>query len=130
MINQYFTRKELICKGVARGICSCGFNSIDTDTLELITAARIYFANPYHIKSACRCFKYNEIVQKENNPYYAPHTSNSMHMYARAIDGYIETVPVEMLYSYFADKLAGKGGLGIYPTFVHVDTASGPGRRW
>lgn len=45
---------------------------------------------------------------------------NSMHLYGKAADIHIEGIPADYLARLL--RLSGGAGIGIYPSFVHVDT--------
>lgn len=121
MLNAYFKRHEFRCRGMDVGICSCGLATVDHFSLEVVTAARIYFNAKCIVTSGCRCFEYNEHVQKVKNSNYVPGSSKSQHMKLWAIDHFIEGVAPEQLYRFYNDMFPEKYGLGLYTDFVHFD---------
>ena len=48
-LNKYFHRSEFACK------CGCGFDTVDTELLKVLTRLRVRFNKPVKITSACRC---------------------------------------------------------------------------
>lgn len=71
------------------------------------------------IHSAARCTEYNRKPVSEGGP---GSTDDSQHPRAKAIDFHIAGVTPFELYSYLDAKYPGLLGLGLYTTFVHVDT--------
>jgi uncharacterized protein YcbK (DUF882 family) len=120
-LNKYFKRSEFLCKGVEKGICLCGYDTVDHITFGYLQSARIYFERPLIITSGCRCLKYNRYVGSNDN---------SQHVAMRAVDHYIKEVSLIELFQFYEHLFNGKYGLGLYDTFVHMDTRSGPGARW
>lgn len=51
---------------------------------------------------------------------------NSLHTVGKAIDFYIDGFPMDQLYE--LARGISKGGVGLYPNFIHIDT--GPRRSW
>ncbi|MBE9113216.1 DUF882 domain-containing protein [Nodosilinea sp. LEGE 07298] len=49
----------------------------------------------------------------------------SRYTYGQAVDFYVSGVPIRQVAAALSDW---PGGLGLYPTWVHLDT--GPRRRW
>lgn len=115
MRSQYFDRKEFQCN------CGCGFDTVDTDLLEVLIDVRTHFHAPVIITSGCRCEYYNEEVNG---------SKNSQHLYGTAADIYVVGKSSKEVYEYleelpYADLL----GLGLYVTWVHVDVR-GTKARW
>ena len=111
-LNQYFTREEFACK------CGCGFNTVDTELLKLLTAARAHFNKPITITSACRCEAHNERVGG---------SPNSLHKLGRAADIIVKDVdPADV--AHFFDIEFDAPGVGEYNTFTHVDSRTGRAR--
>ena len=74
------------------------------------------------ITSGYRTLKTNEYLRKNSSKV----AKNSMHLVGRAIDFRIRNRSISTLEK-AAEKLT-PGGLGIYSSFIHIDT--GPYRRW
>ena len=112
-ISKHFNRYEIACK------CGCGLDTIDAKTMMIADEARDYVCHPITPSSGCRCAEHNMNVGG---------VSNSQHVLLRAID-----LPVDnpkKLYDYLNEKYPNQYGLGLYNTFVHVDTKGGNARRW
>jgi uncharacterized protein YcbK (DUF882 family) len=114
-ISQNFSRVEFACK------CGCGFDTVDTSTLEVLERVRAHFGAPVVVNSGCRCAEHNRAVGG------AP---NSQHVLARAADIRIKGVSPDRVYVYAGQELNGTGGLGRYGTFTHIDTRSIGPARW
>lgn len=112
-ISNYFTREEIACK------CGCGFDSMDVETLRLADEAREFEGAPITPSSGCRCPSHNRAVGG---------SSKSQHVQARAMD--LPSRDPAALYNYLDSKYPDKYGLGLYDTFVHIDTKTGAARRW
>lgn len=114
-ISKYFYRHEIACK------CGCGFDSMDAKTLEIADESRDFVGHAINPSSGARCFAYNRSDEVGSNDL-------SQHPLARAMD-----LPVEnprLLYDYLCKKYPHQYGFGLYKTFVHIDTRSGPAARW
>lgn len=112
MISTYFKREEFACK------CGCGFDTVDSLTLETLEAIRKHFGSPVTITSACRCETHNHAVGG---------TKKSQHVRGRACDIQVKNVdPVEV--QIFAESLG--VSVGSYQNFTHIDTRSGGPARW
>jgi len=123
-LSQYMSRSEIACH------CGCGFNSLDAETSFHYEKIRAVWGCKIFISCGCRCTEHNEVVQKERNPLYIPFSSESMHMWARAIDFTVEFVDPEIVQRKLKQMYPGKFGIGCYETFTHFDTKSGRARRW
>lgn len=127
-ISKNISRYELACH------CGCGFDSMDIDTLEVWQECCDHFAEElgtdkvtFIVSSAARCFEYNRKPVSEDGP---GSTDGSFHPQARAIDGKIVGVSPRKVYSYLDTKYQGKYGIGLYQTFVHLDTRTNGPARW
>lgn len=95
---------------------------MDKETLEVLEDVRAHFGKPVVITSGCRCAKYNERVGG------AP---NSKHVEGRAADFRVHGIKAEDVYAYLDEQYPYSLGLGLYPTWVHVDTrTTDKGVRW
>ena len=111
-LSQYFTRAEFACK------CGCGFDTIDSATLETLEEIRHHFGSPVTVTSACRCPEHNKAVAG---------ISNSQHLKGRACDIQVKDVsPTEV--QLFALGLG--VSVGCYQNFTHIDTRSAGPARW
>lgn len=102
-----FKAREFDCQG--RGCCST--TPVDEKLVDYLQKIRTHFGKPVHI-TAYRCKKHNASV--------ANAASNSYHIYGRAADFHIDGVtPAEI--AKYAESI-GINGIGLYDTFVHIDT--------
>ena len=114
-ISAHFSRSEFACK------CGCGFDTADTELLEVLEQVRQYFMTPVTITSGCRCHRHNSAVGG---------SQNSQHLYGRAADIKVKDHDPQEVYN-FIDKLYGdKVSLGLYSRWVHIDTRTVSGMRW
>jgi len=88
-------------------------------------------SGPININSGYRSPKTNEMLRQNSIRRNGGVTEtapavNSQHLYARAVDFTVPGVPVKEVSRYVKDLKI--GGLGVYPTFTHMDT--GRIRQW
>lgn len=114
-ISHHFNRAEFACK------CGCGFDTVDTSTLEVLERVREHVGQPVIVNSGCRCPEHNRAIGG------APH---SQHLLARAADIRIDGVAPDVVHDYAGQLLDNTGGLGRYRTFTHIDTRSNGPARW
>ncbi len=102
-----FSRSEFACK------CGCGFDTADAKLIEMLQAARDKFG-PIRINSACRCEAHNKAEGGADT---------SQHKLGRAADIACETgtVTIRALFKFFDENYT-DCGLGVYNTFLHVDS--------
>lgn len=110
-ISLYFSRREFACR------CGCGYDTVDTELLDVLCEAREFFRAPVIINSGCRCAAHNKAVGG------AP---RSQHLIGRAADIRIPHVLPAELYDHLASRHPGRLGIILYPDFVHVDTRGIP----
>lgn len=112
-LTEHFNRSEFACK------CGCGFDTIDVETLTLLEMLRQFFREPITITSACRCHEHNAVIGG---------SQKSLHTQGRACDIVVHNVTPMAVWHKADELLQGKGGLGLYDSFVHVDTRTGTAR--
>ncbi len=106
-ISANFRAREFDCQG--RGCCSS--TPIDEKLVDYLQQIRTHFGKPVYV-TAYRCKTHNARV-----PNAAP---NSYHCYGQAADFHIDGVaPAEI--AKYAESIGIKG-IGLYDTFVHIDT--------
>ena len=128
-ISTHFKRSEFACK------CGCGFAAVDIELVPVLEDIRAHFQGLYptekvsvEINSGCRCFHYNEEVQKKVNPNYKPGSSKSFHVKGIASDivvwvgWHLRQVPPDHVAGYLEKTYPLKYGIGRYDTFTHIDT--------
>lgn len=102
-----FRAREFDCQG--RGCCSA--TPIDDKLVAYLQQIRDHFGKPVHV-TAYRC--------KTHNARVANAAPNSYHCYGQAADFHIDGVaPAEI--AKYAESIGIKG-IGLYDTFVHIDT--------
>lgn len=106
-ISKHFKIKEFQCNDGTDTI------KIDLKLVALLEDIREYFGKPVVISSAYRTSSYNKKVDG---------STNSLHLYGQAADISISGISPKKIAQY-AESLGVKG-IGLYSTFVHVDTRS------
>jgi uncharacterized protein YcbK (DUF882 family) len=109
-LSKNFSRSEFACN------CGCGGDTVDAELLAILQSLRDSYGQPIKIHSGFRCLKHNVRVGG---------SSGSQHMRGRAADISIAGISPRAIYQLIAQRHPGKLGLGLYNTFVHVDTRSG-----
>lgn len=111
-LSENFRVREFACKDGSDKIL------IDTDLVNLLQKIRTHFKKPVNITSGYRTASHNKKVGG---------ASSSYHLKGQACDIKISGVhPV--LVALYAERL-NAGGIGVYDTFVHVDTRA-TSSRW
>lgn len=103
-LSPNFKRSEFACK------CGCGFDTVDVELLNVAELIRSEIG-AYTPNSGCRCKKYNKTVGGY---------PKSKHTIGRAMD--VPTDNPNKLYNMLNSVYPNTFGLGLYKTFVHVDT--------
>lgn len=107
MLNsKWFKREEFACK------CGCGFSAVDAELLTVLEDVREHFKRPITISSGCRCPEHNKKVGG---------VESSEHTKAIAADIKILDIPPIMVYTYLNNKYFNTYGIGLYPSWVHID---------
>ncbi len=106
-LSKNFKVKEFACQG--NGCCNAV--DIDTELVEILQKIRTHFGKAVTINSAYRCIKHNKTVGG---------ASGSKHTFGMAADIVVKGVEPREVAKY-AESIGVKG-IGLYETFVHVDT--------
>lgn len=106
-LAENFRAREFDCQGTG----CCAETLIDEQLVEYLQQIRTHFGKPVYL-TAYRCKTHND-----RTPNAAP---NSYHIYGRAADFHIDGVAPEEIAKY-AESIGIKG-IGLYDTFVHIDT--------
>lgn len=85
---------------------------IDSDLVNVLQKVRTYFGKSVTITSAYRTPTKNRAVGG---------TTYSQHLYGMAADIKVMGVSPKKVAQYVEKLLPNSGGIGIYPTFTHVD---------
>lgn len=112
-ISRHFNRSEFACK------CECGFDTVDVATLKILEEIRRHFNSPITPTSGCRCETYNKTVGGKKN---------SQHLRGRAADIQVEGHSTIEIKEYAEYIMPDWGGIGLYKTFVHIDTRTSKAR--
>lgn len=113
-ISPHFHRHEFACH------CGCGFDTVDTHTLEILEAVRSHFNVPVRVTSGCRCPAYNHQVGG---------AERSQHRLGRAADIQVQGVDPGLVFDWVAERFPA-ASLGRYASFTHIDTRSDGPARW
>jgi len=114
-ITSNLSRNEFACK------CGCGFDSMDVETIWVVQDVCDHFGCSVTITSANRCPAHNAKVGG---------AKTSQHLYSRAMDCKFSKIEPEAVHQYLLNKYEGRFGFGLYNTFNHIDTRTGPPARW
>jgi len=112
-ISPHFSRSEFACQ------CGCGWDTVDHELIEILEDVRFHFNAPVIITSGCRCEAHNSSVGGAKDSY---------HINGRAADFKVKDVHPDDVYEYL-DFRWDNIGLGLYKTWVHVDSR-GTKARW
>lgn len=104
---KYFKRKEFECK------CGCGFDTVDYLLAKIADEVREYFGKPTTITSGCRCEIHNKAIGG---------AISSAHIKGKAADIQVKDTSPEEVYNYIDSKYPNTLGLGLYKTWVHIDS--------
>ncbi len=105
-LSENFTVGEFACKDGSEVIL------ISIELVELLQKIRDHFKAPVTINSAYRNPCYNKKVGG---------AANSLHLYGAAADIRVKGIAPKDVAAYAELLMPDKGGIGVYPTFVHVD---------
>jgi uncharacterized protein YcbK (DUF882 family) len=106
-ISKHFYRDEYECK------CGCEFDVVDIELNKIHEDIREYFGVPVTINSACRCKNHNMAVGG---------SQTSQHLLGKAGDTVVNGVTPLRIYQYLDVRYPDALGLGLYDTFVHIDS--------
>lgn len=86
---------------------------VDLELVDILQKVRDHFGKAVTITSAFRTASHNKSV---NGATY------SQHLYGRAADIKVSGVSPKDVAAYIETLLPNRGGIGVYSTWVHVDT--------
>jgi uncharacterized protein YcbK (DUF882 family) len=112
-ISEHFNRSEFACQ------CGCCFDTVDVELLRVLEKVRHHFMRPVIVTSGCRCQNHNKKIGG---------SENSQHLYGRAADIKVKDVKPEDVYVFLDKHAPNNLGLGLYNSWVHVDTRNGKAR--
>ena len=105
-LSANFSVKEFACKDGSDVVF------VSPDLVEILQKIREHFERPVTVNSGYRTVTYN---QKVDGAAY------SQHLYGMAADITVKGVGSRDVAAYAEKLLPNTGGIGIYPTFTHVD---------
>ena len=114
-LSDNFNRKEFACR------CPCGRDTVDSELVKVLEEVRVHFGKPIMISSGHRCHIHNAAIGG---------STGSQHLYGRAADFSIEGVTPIDIAKFIDSKYEFKYGLGIYASWIHIDTRSNGPARW
>lgn len=110
ILSPSFRSEEFACR------CGCGLDNIHPDLVIALQELRDHLGVAIHVVSGCRCAEHNERVNGEDDSYHIPdqgckaadivtrkHTPSELKKEALKIPAFLN------------------GGIGLYPSFLHVD---------
>lgn len=112
-LSANFKVKEFACKDGSDSII------IDSDLVVVLQKIRDHFGKAVTINSAYRNAAYNKKVGG---------ASKSQHVYGKAADIVVSGVSPEKVAQYAEYLMPKKGGIGLYPSFTHVDVRANRSR--
>lgn len=92
---------------------------IDSELVNVLQKIRAHFGKAVTITSAYRTPGKNKAVGGE---------TYSQHLYGRAADIKVKGIVPKNVAAYAEKLLPGRGGIGTYSTFTHIDTRSAKSR--
>lgn len=117
-INKYFKQEEFNCNDAAKTPAPY----IDTNLIAILTDVREFFGVPVKVTSSYRTPEYNKAIGSDDN---------SRHLYKHkgaAADIQVKDTRPQEVYDYINARYPDTLGLGLYSSFVHVDTRDTKGR--
>ena len=112
-VCKWFKPEEFRCK------CGCGLSAVGVSLLMVLDDVREHFGKPVLVVSGCRCKKHNAAVGG---------AKASKHMLGIAADIKVRGVEPIEVWGYLTEKYPNKFGIGLYKTWVHIDTRSSKAR--
>lgn len=116
-LSKHFSSLEFDCHCKSN---LCAVTLVDTDLVDALELLRKK-VKPIHITSGYRDSFFNREIGGK---------PGSFHCTGKAVDCYVEGLDISSLYYYAIEiKAFRKGGIGIYPTWLHLD-CRGTTSRW
>lgn len=120
-LSKHFRREEFHCTGCtpANPCWRGGWDTVDAELVEILEKVRAFFEAPVLVSSGHRCPERNRAVGG---------VENSQHLLGRAADIKVVGIDPDQVWDFL--RPWHEGGLGVYDSFVHVDTRSDGPERW
>jgi len=119
-LTNNFSRHEFACE------CGCGKGAVDYFLLTVLQDLRDHFNAEVTVSGGNRCWKHHIEVYKSLGKFPI---KNSAHLISMAADIKVNGVSPRSVYKYLDKRWGDKVCLGLYYSFVHVDSRSF-GYRW
>ena len=120
-LSENLSRWEFECS------CGCKEDTVDFELIHVLQWLRTATGEAVAITSGNRCYQWNRVPSSEGGP---GSNDYSQHPRGRAADIQVENYTPEMVYDELDEKFGDSISLGLYETFVHVDTRTKGGARW
>jgi len=117
-LSRYFSRSEWEC------FCGCGGDTVDSELVFVLEGLRMFFGGATVTitpKGGFRCRHQNTLSEG---------AEDSQHLTGRAADIKVDGIHPKQVYEYLVNMYPGQYGIGLYKTFVHIDTRSNGPARW
>lgn len=105
-VSKNFKVKEFACKDGSDPVF------ISKELVDVLQKIRSHFGKPVNINSGFRTASYNKKIGG---------ATYSQHLYGTAADIVVTGVEPKKVAAYVETLMPNSGGIGIYPTFTHVD---------
>ena len=119
-LSQHFSRHEFTCKGHH---CCGGVAPVDGRLIAALETFRTLVDGPVHITSGFRCLTYNRTLNSLDTSQhprgYAADIARIPNMSIDEMAALAETIDAFQ-----------QGGIGRYPTFLHLDVRQDGSARW
>tara|TARA_R100000656_G_scaffold1216_1_gene2328 strand:+ start:783 stop:1229 length:447 start_codon:yes stop_codon:yes gene_type:complete len=114
-VGQYFQAREFRCP-------CCGVNTVHKELVEVLDMIRKKIGVSIRINSGVRCEAHNRSIGGALRSYHLPREGIG-HAADITFGRTINKLPLNIarLFIVSTDVLSGKGGVILYPTWVHVD---------
>ena len=112
-LTENFRRSEFACR------CGCGFDRVAPELVELLQMVRDRFCAPVTITSGCRCSRHNAAIGG---------VFGSRHVTGEAADIQVAGATPQHVADWLQAHFPRCLGIGVYPTWVHVDIREAPAR--
>lgn len=107
-ISKNFRVREFACEDGSDPIF------VDMELVDILQKVRDHFEKAVTITSGFRTASHNKTIKNAS--------TYSQHLYGRAADIKVSGVSPKDVAAYLETLLPNRGGIGVYSTWVHVDT--------
>ncbi len=115
-LSPNFSSSEFSCQ------CGCGKVKVDSRLIEALQTLRDRLEQPIFIHSGYRCPKHNKTVGGR---------PKSQHLFGKAADFHVPNyTPPQIARHAVQINAFRQGGIGVYPTYIHLDVRDKGPARW